>query len=672
LTSSVDLKQFLSGFLAEAEEHLSSAHRNLMLAEKSLAEGEPSPRAVRELFRSLHTMKGLAGMVGVEPIVDLSHAMETALRTAESAGGRLSGSALELLMKGLAAIEERVRALSNGHTPKAAPTALLSAFDALEFDVRADDGRLDSLLTLDAALSSKLTAAEKQQFKVGISAGKRVLRVDFTPSPSRTDALTITSVRDRVAKVAEIVRVLPVSVAETDAAPGGLSFALFLVTDATDAAVAEAAGTTPESVMTLTRGVAAPASVASAELDEADGEVSRGGTFVRVDVNRLDDSLEALSALVVTRFKLARAVAELGGKGVDVRTLTSIVTENGRQLRELRAAITRMRMVPVHSVLERAPLLVRGLGRATGKKVTLEMETGEAALDKGVAERVFPVVVHLLGNAVDHGIESPEVRRAAGKPEGGKIRIGCHQLSNSQLELTVSDDGRGISRREVAARAGVPVPKDDAGLLDLIMRSGVSTAERVTTTSGRGVGMDIVKRIVVSDLGGEIALETTEGTGTTFKLRIPLSITIIDAFSFSCCGERLVTPVAAVEEIVDVEPERVVKAPRSGRGARHTRMFDRRGSPVPLVSLERMFGSRGEDRAVATKALIVRNRAELMAFEIDRVLGQQEVVVRPLEDPLVRVRGVSGATDLGDGRPTLVVDLAMLGDALMNAAESSP
>jgi two-component system chemotaxis sensor kinase CheA len=673
LIASVDLKDFLAGFLAEAEEHLTSASANLLAVEASLSKGEPSPRPIRELFRSLHTIKGLSGMVGVEPIVDISHAMETVLRVADRAGGLISAEALELLVKGLQAIEERVGTLARGGTASPAPKDLKDGFDALDLEAGGGGALLDAALSLAPALFAKLTAAERQEIRAAIAAHKRVLRVEFTPSPSRADELNITSVRERVSRIAEIVRVLPVSVAESAAAPGGLSFVLILVTEASDGDIAEAAGAQANMVVPIVAADGdAPAESVAAYVSEDAVDAPEGprGAFVRVDVSRLDDSLEALSALVVNRFKLKRAIDELSARGADVRDLTTIVAESGRQLRDLRAAIMRIRMVSVRSLLERVPLLVRGLGRVTGKSVSLEMDTGDSALDKGVAERVFPAIIHLLRNAVDHGIESREGRRAAGKPDEGTIRITCFQRSNNQLELTISDDGRGMNRKQVAERAGAPIPKDDAQLLELITRPGISTAERVTTTSGRGLGMDIVKRVVVSDLGGELLLETTEGKGTAFKLRIPLSITIVDAFSFVCGGERFVTPVAAVEEIVEVDAKRVVRVPHTQHGRSEAKMLERRGEAVPLLALDRMFGLAGASATgPGKKALVVRSRTDLLAFEIERMLGQQEVVVRPLEDPLVRVAGVSGATDLGDGKPTLVVDLAALGDTLLESRE---
>jgi two-component system chemotaxis sensor kinase CheA len=374
-------------------------------------------------------------------------------------------------------------------------------------------------------------------------------------------------------------------------------------------------------------------------------------------------------------------VADLRLAGADARTLAQVVSENARQLRDLRAAIMRARMVSVSELLERVPLIVRGLSRATGKTARLEVIAGHAELDKTVAERIFPAVVHLVRNAVDHALETPDERRAAGKPETGVVTVSCVERADNQLELTVSDDGRGIDAVAVARRAGVPVPATKEGLLELLARPGLSTKTEVTTISGRGVGMDVVKRIAVDELGGDLALATTPGKGATFSMRIPLSITIVDAFSFVCGGETFVVPVSTVEEIQEVDLTQTVRGPdrrKTPRGQPDRRrapraadMMQRRGDAVPVLRLEELFGlpSPVETRR---KAIIVRRNGEPFAFAVDRMLGQQEVVVRPLEDALVRVHGVTGTTDLGDGRPTLVLDLAALGGRLVAAPAEVP
>ncbi len=221
-----------------------------------------------------------------------------------------------------------------------------------------------------------------------------------------------------------------------------------------------------------------------AEDGKLDSHSRRG--VVRVDVSRLDDAMEGLSALIVTRFRLARSIATLTERGVNTRELSAIMNDNARQLRDLRAAIVRVRMVPVSELLERLPLLVRGLQRTTHRSVRLELEAGNAELDKSVSERLFPVIVHLVRNAVDHAIETPDERVRRNKPEEGLLRISCGARGNARLELTVSDDGRGIDRAAVARKAGRATPNDDAGLLELLCIPGLSTRDIVTTTSGRG------------------------------------------------------------------------------------------------------------------------------------------------------------------------------------------
>jgi two-component system chemotaxis sensor kinase CheA len=678
MNSGFNPAEFIAGFIAETEEHLAAANTNLLAVEEAVAKGQPVPRQARELFRSLHTMKGLAAMVGVEPIVDVAHAMEAVLREADRAAGHLPAGSVQLLLDGVRAIEQRVRALAKRKAVAPAPAALITALNALrQTGGGAGSGGVRAVLPGD--LWAKLGPAERQELVQGIQAGRQGWVLQFFPTPERAAAgVNITSVRERIATLAEIVKVVPQSVPASESAPAGLAFALILVSAAEPSALAEAAAALPESVVAVAL-ESPPADLADGGDEDgaaSDGELRRSG-IVRVEVARLDDALEKLAALVVTQFRLVRVLAAgAGERGLDRRALAQVVAENGRQLRDLRASIMRARMVSVSELLERVPLIVRGLSRATGKEARLEIATGKAELDKAVAERVFPAIVHLVRNAVDHALELPDERRAAGKPEIGLVRVSCFERADNQLELTISDDGRGVDGAQVARRAGVAVPTSDEALLDLLARPGLSTKTEVTTTSGRGMGMDVVKRIAVDDLRGELTMRTVRGQGTTFSLRIPLSITIVDALSFTCGGETFVVPVAMVEEIQEIDRARTVRGPdrrrssRGGpdrrRGGRAAEMIERRGEAIPILHLDEMFGlplaAESEQRR---KAIIVRRNGEPFAFVVDRMLGQQEVVVRPLTDALVRVDGVSGTTDLGDGRPTLVLDLAALGGKLV-------
>lgn len=666
MNNTTDLRDFVAAYLIEAEEHLSLANGQLLAIESSLRRNEGNPRAVRETFRALHTLKGLSAMVGVEPVVALAHRMESFLRHFDRSGAPLPIDAIDTLLTGVRAIEQRVSALGRGLAPAPAPDELLEVLDSLSLVAPPAALVPAPVLELEPELLAKLAPFEVDLIVKGVTAGQRALLAEFYPSPARTaEGLSINAVRERVGKLAEIVRVLPRAVPASEQAPGGLSFVLLLLTRDTDASVASAIGVEPATLRALCSSAAPlepPPAVDLGEqppfVAEFDANMRRG--VVRVEVSRLDDAMEGLSSLIVTRYRLARAIDGLLQAGVDVRALLEIMADNARQLRDLRAAIVRIRMVPVSELLERIPLLVRGLQRAIDRSVRLELEGGSAELDKAVSERLFPVIVHLVRNAVDHAIETPDERTRRGKPREGLLRIACSARSDTRLELTVSDDGRGIDRAAVARKAGLPVPDSDTALLGLLCEPGLSTREIVTTTSGRGMGMEIVKRVVVGELGGELELSTELGRGSTFTMRVPLTISIVDAFSFECARQRFVVPVAMVDEIVEVNPDEVVRTPSSGDGSPELDVILRRGKAVPMLRLASLF--RMADGAPrASKAIVVRRAGAAVAFAVDRMLGQQEVVIRPVDDLLVRVPGVSGATDLGDGRPTLVLDLVALG-----------
>jgi two-component system, chemotaxis family, sensor kinase CheA len=668
MSERVNLAEFLTGFLAEAEEHLGSSRRHLLTLEVHAAKGEAQPKRVRELFRSLHTLKGLAAMIGIDPIVALAHEMETVLRGADGLGGRLELTAVERLIEGLGAIEQRVRALEAGRAVEPAPEALLHALASLE-PAGGGRGHAAVKVALAEEIFEKLTESEKEQLALGVASGRTAIQLDFSPSTERAQAgITITSVRARLAEVAETVRVFPRAVPPSPEAPTGLSFVLIALTDHPVEEVATQVGV--EGVRALAAQVPEPPLPLSSEPEAELAELApTGRNTVRVEVSRLDDALEKLSALVVTRFRLARAAAELSAKGADTRELSATLVEASRQLRDLRAAIMRARMVRVSELLERLPLLVRGLSRATGKPVRLEMNAGRAELDKAVGERLFPAIVHLVRNAVDHGLEPGAERDRAGKPLEGRVEVSCTEHNNNQLELRISDDGRGVDAAAVARRAQVAEVADDAALLDLLARPGFSTREVADHTSGRGVGMDVVSRIV-RRLGGALELFNRPGEGATFVVRVPLSITIVDAFTFVAGGQPFAIPVGAVEEIVEVHAERLVEGPCPRSEGARGRLFERRGEAVPLFSLVELLRLNGASDG--HKALLVRLQGEPFAFAVDKVVGQQEVVVRPLEDPLVRVPGVTGTTDLGDGKPTLVVDLLALGARLSKAPKEVP
>ncbi|MDB4977106.1 MAG: cheA5 [Myxococcaceae bacterium] len=662
MAESFDRSEFIAGYLDEVEEHLAHANAQLLKLEAATAKGAPQLRMIRELFRALHTIKGLSAMVNVEPVVELAHEMEALLRVRDQSSTPVGARGVELLFRGVRAIQVRVRAFSEKKPIEPAPHELLGALHDLVTAETAPTQASAALLSLPSELAQKLSPGDTEQLIQAIQAGSKAFCVHFAPSPERAaQGFSISSLRERLSTVSDIVKVVPRSVPKSEEAPSGLVFSLLLLAQAEPASIAAAAQLAESELEPVT--LSQPGAVDSDPLDTRESSDSDAldssdvlqHDTIRVEVSRLDDALEKLAALVVTRYRLEHAVRDLRESGADVRALEVIVGEHRRELARLRSSLTHARMVSMRQLLERVPLLVRGMARDSGKLVQLQIDAGRAELDKAVAERVFPALVHLVRNAVDHAIESSEERKRLGKPEAGQITVRCFERAGNQLELSVTDDGAGIERERVAKKAGVAVPEDDRGLLDLITRPGLSTRDTADARSGRGMGMDIVRRVAVGLLGGELSMRTQPGLGTTFTLRMPMSISILDSLTFRCGNQSFVVPLATVEEVIELDQAQVIGSPAPRGRARIARLLRRRGENIPLFELASFFALTAAPGL--RSALVVQREGERFAFTVDHMLGQQEVVVRPLEDPLVKVPGVTGSTDLGDGRPTLVLDL---------------
>jgi two-component system chemotaxis sensor kinase CheA len=656
MSEGVDLGDFRDAFVGEARELLENANREALAIEGALRDGSNHSRAVRELFRAVHTIKGLASMVRVEPIVALSHGMEESLRAADRNGTPVSPAALDALFAALRAVEQRVRAVAEHADVPEPPAQLLSTLQssAPTASFVATGENVESIVQLEESLIERLTPRDRQQLVAATSEGSRALRLDFVPTPELAGkGIGITTLRERLANVAEIVRVLPVSTPASEATPSGLLFVVLFTTTHSDEEIVNAAGipvSAPKSIVDVRQQAAAP----------VEDELLRHDS-VRVDVARLDATLDRLSELVVTRHKMSLAVAKLAAQGVDVRELSQIIDENARQLRALRTSVLAARTVPVSDLFARLRLLVRGLERASGKRIRLVLDAGNAELDNGVAELVFPAIVHLVRNAIDHGIEAPKERERGGKSPEAMLEVRCRQISSTALDFSVKDDGRGVDGVEAARRARREAPRDDVEMLEVLCLPGLSTRDEADATSGRGMGMDIVRKTIVERLGGELRMHTERQQGTHFTMRVPLSIAIVDAVIIRCADQRFVVPNTVVDETFPVE-QRLVRFPPNRRRDLQVGVLAHRDGALPIVRLADVL--RLPNAGAAQQALVVRRREQPFAFAVDRILTQQEIVVRPLEDALIRVNGINGATDLGDGKPTLVLDLPRLAAAL--------
>src|SRR5437870_5513830 len=383
--------------------------------------------------------------------------------------------------------------------------------------------------------------------------------------------------------------------------------------------------------------------------DEGEGQdpdPSAEATTVRVSIEKVDSLVNLVGEIVITQSMIDRLVADLA----------QAVAQMDRHARELHERVMAVRMLPIRTVFSRCQRLVRDLARAQGKQVVLETSGEDTEVDKGVIEQIADPLTHLLRNAIDHGIETPEARRLAGKPEVGSLRLRAYQ-EGGNIHLEVADDGRGLDRERIARKAvQVGLLTADARATDdeifgLIFRPGFSTAETVSQVSGRGVGLDVVRRNIET-LGGSVTVHTEPARGTTFHIRLPLTLAILDGQSLRVGSQTYVLPLTAIVESVRPRPEQVPGALTDGE------VVVIRGRALPMIRLHHLFDivPAVEDPAQGI-VVLVEHEGRDVALLVDELLGQQPVVIKGLEANFQKVAGVAGATILSDGGVALILDV---------------
>jgi two-component system chemotaxis sensor kinase CheA len=399
----------------------------------------------------------------------------------------------------------------------------------------------------------------------------------------------------------------------------------------------------------------APATAAAAAAPESS---------IRVAVAKVDALINLVGELVITQAMLKQLSAALDP--VLNEKLLNGLNQLDRNTRDLQEAVMGVRMLPVDFVFSRFPRMVRDLAGKLGKQVRLKTAGEGTELDKGVIEKISDPLVHLIRNAVDHGLEMPDDRKAAGKDECGTIVLSAsHQ--GGHIVIEVADDGRGLDRERILAKArerGIAIADNapDNEVFQNIFLPGLSTAKEVTDVSGRGVGMDVVKKNIVA-LGGSIDIASRRGEGTRITIRLPLTLAILDGMSVAVGEEVFIAPLNSVVESLQIRDGDIRTVSGTGR------LLRVRGEYLPLIALADAFGVRRTARADRVPiAVIVEGDGRRVALEVDELVGQQQVVVKSLESNYRRIRGISGATILGDGRVALIIDVGGIARGLAEAA----
>lgn len=621
---SAPLDNFLDDYFAEAEEHLAVIRRALLLLEQSIGHARPDAANVEEVFRSFHSLKGIAGMVDHRETEALAHELESYLRALRDGDAILTTTGFDTLIKGAGTLEASIAARRTN-----APV-IDTAAAAAELHQLAGSERGTSPAPPPPAIVANLSCV-------------------FTPSPALiARGVNVDVVRARLREVGDIVTAMP-----TITGDGAVAFRFTVRGTVTPARAAE----WEHDAMVFTP-IAVSADAPAAPADARTTAILSSGHYVRVDLSRLDELMRMIGNLVILRARLSDAV-ERGERhlpAAQFRAMQDDVESVERELRELREAVMRVRLVPVGEIFRRMPFVVRDLARDTGRSINVVLNGQDTKIDKFLVERMMDPVLHMVRNAVSHGIETPEERAAAGKPLAATLRLSA-AASGETVVIEIADDGRGIDAERVAERArmaGLPVPAgplDNAAVLDLISAPGFSTRDASDRVSGRGFGMNVVRE-TLQELGGTISLETERGAGTRFIIELPLTLAITAAMIARVGDQLFAVPQAAVREVAEVEAAAIRALP----GAE---LVDFRGAPLPVIRLARVLGL-PEPQSETFHAFIIGSGAAAVALLVDRIVGHREIVVRVTSDPLIRVDAISGATDLGDGRAVLILDPAAI------------
>lgn len=629
-------------FQVEARENLELIEQGLL----DLLERPEDRDLVDAVFRGLHTLKGSGSMFGFDALAGFTHHCETAFDRVRK--GEVAATT-DLVSAVLAARDHMRRLMEDPSGDHAAAGEVLLA--ALERAVReADDAgtpadKGPAPTTWKIAFDLPSNAFKNGTNPLALLAelrdlGEAVVKVDTSriPTLDRIDptdhhlAWTVVLTTDQGRAAIEDVFIfvmddMTLSIEALDGAPAEIVVEEVVVADV-------------------------PTPVAAAPVEAADaGKAARAAESVRVPADRLDELMDRVGELVIAQSRLS----QLADNGADL-ALRAVSEEIARLSGELRDTMMVLRMVPVATLFGRFRRLVHDLARETGKAIELSTDGETTEIDKTVIERLADPLVHLIRNAADHGLESAEDRAAAGKPATGRIRLAAHQ-SGGEVVITIRDDGRGIDRDRVRAKAeaqGLIEPGaaiSDPDLLQMIFHPGFSTAAAVTNLSGRGVGMDVVKRTIEA-LRGSIDIASRPGEGSEVSLRIPLTLAIIDGLLVRVGHGRYVIPLGAVEECLELSLDEDMRS--RGRS-----FISLRNSLVPFLRLREMFDT-GTPPELHQKVVVVSTGEERIGLVVDQIIGDHQTVIKSMSKLHAGLPTFSGATILGDGGVALILDVAHL------------
>ena len=658
-----DLSQFHGIFFEEASENLANMETLLLGIDEASADDE----ALNAIFRCAHSIKGGAATFGFQDVADLTHVMETLLDKLRRHELGVTTGMIDTLLESGDALKQLLARHQGGGGDPLDCGELVARIGALASGVAAAPPMIAAPVATPAAVAPAAAAPAE---------GERVLDVAIGPmeQPELADQLA-----ELFAEIPGLGRFEPLDGGKPDEARmrrfrvvTGVSdaelldlFSFHVAREQVFVAPAAVPGSPDEGAYGFfeevpapaAKPVAAPAPAAKAAraADRPAAATNLENSTIRVPIEKVDQLINLVGELVITQAMLAQT-----GRALDPvvhQSMATGLTDLERNTRMLQEAVMAIRMIPMAVVFNRFPRMLRDLAAKLGKQVELQTVGEDTELDKGLIEKITDPLTHLVRNAADHGIEQPEERLAAGKSATGTVTLAAAHQGGS-IVIEVRDDGRGLNRDKLlrkAAERGLPVHDQmtDQEVYGLIFEPGFSTAAQVTDVSGRGVGMDVVKRNILS-LGGSVEIDSAEGYGMRVSVRLPLTLAIMDGMSVGVADETYIVPLASVVESIHLSADDVKSVGGSGR------VVEVRNEYLPIVPLDELFDVPRPEPKEGGIMIVVEAEGGRVALLVDELIGQHQVVVKNLEANYRKVPGVSGATILGDGRVSLILDVSWL------------
>ncbi|AOK92385.1 chemotaxis protein CheW [Paenibacillus sp. S33] len=692
----MDMNQYLNMFIDESNDHLQSLNEKMLQLESN-----PTDLGiVQVIFRSAHTLKGMAATMGFEDLASLTHQMENVLDLVRNNKLAMHEFIFDTLFKGLDALESMVQHITEGGDGKADVSSIVSSLQSI---VSGDFQKSGTNAATEESPSKKVDkndsaglVLDQFQYSVleqSISEGHRVHYIQVTiSSESQLKAARAFMVFNTLENSGEIVKAYP-SVQDIEQEKFEQSFSLYYITQKevgelekeiagiseidtvsvvqldqeslkqmseVTAGLAEAAAVQEAPVAVQPPAPSQPQSPAAASVAKpaagkapaAKAAAPTHNRTIRVDIERLDVLMNLFSELLIDRVRLEQLASEASNPA-----LTETVEHMSRVSSDLQNVVLKLRMVPVDTVFNRFPRMVRDLAKSLDKKLDLVITGAETEMDRTVIDEIGDPLVHLLRNSVDHGIESVADRIAAGKPETGTVHLRAFHSGNNVF-IEIEDDGNGINRDKVlnsAISKGILTAEQAAVMTDeeayqVLFAPGFSTAAVISDVSGRGVGLDVVKSKITA-LGGNVTVHSTLGQGTNFSVQLPLTLSIIAAMMIQIGSEKYAIPLSSIVETAIVKRTQI-------RSVHGNKMIAFRDSHIPLISLSQLFEvpDFNEDEEEETEVVVIRKGDRLAALSVQDFLGQSEIVLKNLGKYLPNIQGISGATILGDGQVALIID----------------